>query len=270
VTEPLVQVDAFTAEPFRGNPAAVCLLDTPRVEEWMLAVAAEMNLSETAFVVLGPDDELPLRWFTPKVEVELCGHATLATAHVLWETGARDPEEPIRFATASGILTCSVDRDETIWMDFPALPSEEIDEPAGLADALGAAPVRVARNRHDHLVELADAAAVRTLAPDFGAVAAIETRAVVVTAPADGDGDVDEAVDFVSRCFGPRVGIDEDPVTGSAHCALGPWWAPRLGRTELIGHQVSARGGIVHVDVRDERVRLGGRAVTVLRGELVE
>ena len=269
----LFQVDAFTEEPFRGNPAAVCLLDDPRVEEWMLAVAVEMNLSETAFVLMGHGAspyELPLRWFTPKVEVELCGHATLAAAHVLWETGARDPEEPIRFATASGILTCNVDRDETIWMDFPALPSEEIDEPAGLADALGAAPVRVARNRHDHLVELADAVTVRELAPDFGAIAAIETRAVVVTALADGDDDVDEDVDFVSRCFGPRVGIDEDPVTGSAHCALGPWWAARLARTELVGHQVSARGGIVHVDVRDERVRIGGRAVTVLRGELVE
>jgi len=267
VTVPLFQVDAFTDEPFRGNPAAVCILDAPRDEAWMLAVAAEMNLSETAFVVPA-ERRFSLRWFTPKVEVELCGHATLATAHVLWETGARDPEEPIPFATASGILTCTVDRDEAIWMDFPGLPSEEIDEPAGLADALGAAPVWVARNRHDHLVELADAATVRELAPDLGAIAAIETRAVVVTALADAGND--EGADFVSRCFGPRVGIDEDPVTGSAHCALGPWWAPRLGRTELVGHQVSARGGIVHVEVRDERVRLGGRAVTVLRGELVE
>ncbi len=155
----LFQVDAFTEQPFRGNPAAVCVLDAPRDDAWMLAVAAEMNLSETAFVVVDDEgDQLPLRWFTPRVEVDLCGHATLATAHVLWESGTRSPEEPLVFATASGPLTCTVDRDETIWMDFPALPSEEIEEPAGLAAALGATPVRVARNRHDHLVELADAA----------------------------------------------------------------------------------------------------------------
>ena len=162
----LFQVDAFTEQPFRGNPAAVCVLDTPRDDAWMLAVAAEMNLSETAFVVVDDaGDQLPLRWFTPRVEVDLCGHATLATAHVLWESGTRSPEEPLVFATASGPLTCTVDRDETIWMDFPALPSEEIGEPAGLAAALGATPVRVARNRHDHLVELADAGTVARSRP---------------------------------------------------------------------------------------------------------
>jgi PhzF family phenazine biosynthesis protein len=265
VSLPLFQVDAFTDEPFRGNPAAVCVLDAPRDDAWMLAVAAEMNLSETAFVVAdeGSGGGLPLRWFTPKMEVDLCGHATLATAHVLWESGTCSPDEPLRFATASGTLTCRLDRDETVWMDFPALPSEEIEEPVGLAAALGAAPVRVARNVHDHLVELADAASVCALTPDFDAIAAIETRAVVVTARAD-----DGHADFVSRCFGPRVGIDEDPVTGSAHCALGPWWAARLGRAALVGRQLSARGGVVRVEVGDERVRLGGRAVTVLRGEL--
>jgi PhzF family phenazine biosynthesis protein len=267
VNLPLFQVDAFTDEPFGGNPAAVCMLDAPRDERWMLAVAAEMNLSETAFVVAA-ERGFSLRWFTPKVEVELCGHATLATAHVLWETAACSPDSPIRFATASGVLECTVDRDETVWMDFPALPSEEIAEPDGLAAALGARPVRVARNRHDHLVELADAPTVRALVPDLDAIAAIETRAVVVTALADAGNP--EGADFVSRCFGPRVGIDEDPVTGSAHCALGPWWAARLGRTELVGHQVSARGGIVRVEVRDDRVRLGGHAVTVTRGELVD
>jgi PhzF family phenazine biosynthesis protein len=267
---PLFQVDAFSAQPFRGNPAAVCLLDAPRPADWMLAVAAEMNLSETAFVVVdGSDGELPLRWFTPKVEVDLCGHATLATAHVLWATGTCDPGESIRFATASGDLTCTVDGDETIWMDFPALPSEPIDQPDGLAEALGAPPVRVARNRHDHLVELADAVTVRALTPDLHALARIETRAVVVTALADGGDDVDEDIDFVSRCFGPRVGIDEDPVTGSAHCALGPWWAPRIGRNRLVGHQVSARGGTVQVDVRDDRVGIGGTAFTVLQANLV-
>ncbi len=157
----LFRVDAFTEQPFRGNPAAVCVISAPRDDAWMLAVAAEMNLSETAFVVVDDkSDQLPLRWFTRRVEVDLCGHATLATAHVLWESAVRSPEEPLVFATASGPLTCTVDRDETIWMDFPALPSEEIGEPAGLAAALGATPVRVARNRHDHLVELADAGTV--------------------------------------------------------------------------------------------------------------
>ena len=269
MTLPLFQVDAFTRDRFRGNPAAVCLLDGPRDDAWMLSVAAEMNLSETAFLVVDAgagNDRLPLRWFTPKVEVDLCGHATLATAHVLWETGHLGPDDPARFDTASGVLECRLTDDGTIWMDFPALVSEEIDEPPGLATALGATPVRVARNRHDHLVELADAATVRTLTPDFAAVARIETRAVVVTALADAGADAD----FVSRCFGRRVGIDEDPVTGSAHCALGPWWAARLGRAKLVGHQVSARGGIVRVDVRDDRVHLGGHAVTVLRGELAE
>jgi PhzF family phenazine biosynthesis protein len=212
--------------------------------------------------------ELPLRWFTPQVEVDLCGHATLATAHVLWESGLRSPDAPLPFATASGTLTCTIDRDGTIWMDFPALPSEVIEEPPGLSAALGATPVRVARNHHDHLVELADSATVRALTPEFVALARIETRAIVVTAAADDENE--EGADFVSRCFAPRVGIDEDPVTGSAHCALGPWWAARLGRAELAGHQVSARGGIVHVDVRDERVRLGGHAVNVMRGELAE
>jgi PhzF family phenazine biosynthesis protein len=267
VTLPLFQVDAFTDEPFHGNPAAVCLLEEPRDEAWMFALAAEMNLSETAFVVAGEaGGALPLRWFTPKVEVDLCGHATLAAAHVLWESGARAPDGPVQFATASGVLVCERDRDRTIWMDFPALPSEEVEAPAELAAALGASPVRVARNRHDHLVELADAATVRALTPDFAALARIETRAVVVTAAADHDDEHD--ADFVSRCFAPRVGIDEDPVTGSAHCALGPWWAPRAGRTRLVGRQLSARGGTVLVSVHGDRVRLGGHAVTVVRGEL--
>ncbi|MFI5052870.1 MAG: PhzF family phenazine biosynthesis protein [Acidimicrobiia bacterium] len=263
---PLFQVDAFTAESFRGNPAAVCLLDDTADGAWMQSVATEMNLSETAFVAPAPDgDSYTLRWFTPKVEVDLCGHATLATAHTLWESYRLDPEEEARFHTASGELTCTVDADETIWMDFPALVSAEIDEPAGLAAALGVTPVRVARNHHQYLVELASVDEVRQLRPDLARIAAIETRAVVVTALAkDGDG-----CDFVSRCFAPRVGIDEDPVTGSAHCALGPWWAARRGRTRLVGYQASARGGVVQVEVQGERVRLGGHAVTVLRGELV-
>jgi PhzF family phenazine biosynthesis protein len=265
----LFHVDAFAEEPFHGNPAAVCLLDAPRADDWMLAVAAEMNLPETAFAIAcAPESagEHSLRWFTPKVEVELCGHATLATAHVLWETRKLDRDATAGFRTASGMLECTLAADGTIWMDFPSLRSVEIETPDGLAAALGAAPERVARNDHDYLVELGSAAVVRELRPDFARLASFDVRAVVVTALADPDDDHD----FVSRCFGPRVGIDEDPVTGSAHCALGPWWSTRIGRTELVGYQASTRAGIVRVRVEEDRVHLGGRAVTVVHGALVE
>jgi predicted PhzF superfamily epimerase YddE/YHI9 len=264
VSVPLYQIDAFTTERFRGNPAAVCLLDAPATDSWMQSVAAEMNLSETAFLVpAATAGEYDLRWFTPTVEVDLCGHATLASAHVLWETERVERAESVRFHTRSGTLS-AVDGGAAIWLDFPALPSEPVTDVPGLPDALGAAPVHVARNLHDHLVEVADAATVRALAPDFELLLAVETRAVVVTAPSDEPG-----YDFVSRCFAPRAGINEDPVTGSAHCALGPWWAPRVGRNELVGYQASARGGVVQVQLRGDRVALGGRAVTVVRGELV-
>ncbi len=259
----LFQVDAFATEPFRGNPAAVCILDTPADEMWMQSVSAEMNLSETAFLVPGAaESHFALRWFTPVTEVELCGHATLASAHVLWETGRLPSAARATFDTASGVLTAA-QSDGAIWMDFPALPSEPVEAVPGLPEALGASPVTIARNRHQYLVELPTPADVRDLRPDFDAVAALETRAVVVTA-----GDHTGEYDFVSRCFAPRVGIPEDPVTGSAHCALGPWWAARLGVTELVGYQASARGGVVRVSVQGERVFLGGTAVTVLRGEL--
>jgi PhzF family phenazine biosynthesis protein len=264
VSIPLYQVDAFTDEPFRGNPAAVCVLDVPAPDAWMQSVAAEMNVSETAFVVAAATaGEYRLRWFTPIVEVDLCGHATLASAHVLWETARVAREEAVRFHTRSGTLTAVRKRD-TIWLDFPALSSTPIEEPPELTAALGAAPVNVARNTHDHLVEVTDAATVRALQPDFERLLAFETRAVVVTAASD-----EPDYDFVSRCFAPRAGITEDPVTGSSHCALGPWWAPRVGRNELVGYQASARGGVVRVQVHGDRVALGGRAVTVVRGELV-
>jgi PhzF family phenazine biosynthesis protein len=260
---PLFQVDAFATEPFRGNPAAVCILDTPADEWWMQAVAAEMNLSETAFLVpktIAPN--FSLRWFTPTAEVDLCGHATLASAHVLWETGRVPGAATVSFHTASGVLTAA-QSGGAIWMDFPALASEPVAAVPGLAGALGISPVTIGRNIHDYIVELASAADVTDLRPDFASIAALDTRAVVVTAR-DDRGDHD----FVSRCFAPRVGVPEDPVTGSAHCALGPWWADRLGRTDLVGYQASARGGVVHVQVRGDRVLLGGNAVTVLRGEL--
>ena len=259
---PLYQVDAFTDEAFRGNPAAVCLLGEAAPEEWMQRVAAEMNLSETAFLT-PRDDGYRLRWFTPTVEVELCGHATLASAHVLWESGQLRPDDVARFHTRSGLLTAARDEGD-ITLDFPASPSEDAAAPEGLAEALGVTPRRVARGRYDYLVEVDSGETVRRLAPDFRALGEIEVeRGVIVTAPgADG-------VDFVSRFFAPAAGVDEDPVTGSAHCCLGPYWSRRLGRTDLVGYQASERGGTVRVAVCGDRVLLGGRAVTVFRGELL-
>jgi PhzF family phenazine biosynthesis protein len=261
---PVHVVDAFTDEPFRGNPAAVCLLEQPAAEAWMQSVAAEMRHSETAFVVPGAA-AWGLRWFTPEVEVDLCGHGTLATAHVLWSTGAAAPGDPLAFDTRSGRLGARRDGDWIV-LDFPADEPAEAAPPAALLDGLGVDPARVVavrRFRFDWLVEVADAATVRGLVPDHARLKTVPVRGVVVTAPGDEAG-----VDFVSRFFGPASGVDEDPVTGSAHCALGPHWAPRLGRTDLVGRQVSARSGTVRVRVGPERVELGGRAVTVLVGTL--
>jgi PhzF family phenazine biosynthesis protein len=265
VPVPIFQVDAFADAAFRGNPAAVCLLDAPASAEWMQHVAAEMNLSETAFLVpRGSATDYDLRWFTPTTEVDLCGHATLASAHVLWETGRLAPDASARFHTRSGVLTATRDGDD-LTLDFPATPPEPADAPDGLAEALGAEPRRLARSRYDYLVEVADAATVRDLAPDFRALGGIDVaRGIIVTSRGD-----DGETDFVSRFFAPAVGVDEDPVTGSAHCCLAPYWADRLGRTALAGYQASRRGGTVRVEVVGDRVRLGGRAVTVLRGELV-
>lgn len=257
-----MQVDAFTAVPYRGNPAAVCMLASPRDAAWMQAVAAEMNLAETAFLAPRADG-FDLRWFTPTVEVDLCGHATLASAHALWDTGVLPPGAAARFATRSGWLTCER-RGGWIEMDFPEERAAPVDAPAGLAAALGAAPRWVGRNRFDYLVEVESAAAVRALVPDQAALAAVECRGVIVTAPADTPGH-----DFVSRFFAPRAGIPEDPVTGSAHCCLGPFWSERLGTPEVVGYQASARGGVVRVRPRGPRVTLAGQAVTVLRGHLV-
>ena len=260
----LFHVDAFAEGPFTGNPAAVCVLtdDFSASDEWMRAIAGEMNLSETAFVRPRDDGDWDLRWFTPRVEVDLCGHATLATAHVLWTEDSTDAEI-LRFHTRSGVLTATR-TDELVELDFPALANTPLDPPDALAAALGVEPVAAARNVHDLLVEVVDAAAVRSLVPDLDAVAAIDARAIVVTARSD-----DARYDFVSRCFGPRVGIDEDPATGSAHCALATYWAERLGRTEFRAYQASARGGTLLVTLEGDRVRLGGTAVTISRGELI-
>ncbi len=254
------QIDAFADRPFSGNPAAVCLLPAWRGDSWLQAVAAEMNLSETAFLV--PRGEaFELRWFTPAVEVALCGHATLASAHCLWESGRLHPGAAARFHTRSGLLTAR-QRNGAIEMDFPATPTFPADPPAGLTAALGFEPVCVRRGGSDLLVEAASERALRAVRPDFPALAKLDARGVIVTAPGGG------ACDFVSRFFAPAAGIDEDPVTGSAHCALGPFWGSRLGKTELRGYQASKRGGHVGVRLAGDRVVLIGKAATVFQAEL--
>ena len=256
------QVDAFTDTPFEGNPAAVCLLPSARDDGWMQSVAREMNLSETAFLVHQADG-FGLRWFTPAVEVALCGHATLASAHLLWEEGHLPPARQARFHTKSGLLTG--DRaGEWIELDFPAKREEAAPAPPGLAEALGVTPTYVGRNQFDYLVEVDAEATVRRLTPNHAALAALPVRGVIVTSRADS-----ADYDFVSRFFAPGSGVPEDPVTGSAHCALGPFWHARLGKSELVAYQASPRGGIVRVRVAGDRVKLGGKAITVLRGELL-
>lgn len=261
MNHPIYTVDAFTQQPFGGNPAAVCLLDEPRDAGWMQQVAAEMNLSETAFLQQTGPGEWDLRWFTPKVEVDLCGHATLASAHVLWQRG--ETAETLRFQTRSGTLT-AVRENDAIRLDFPAQPAADSSAPSGLTEALGVTPQYVGRSRDDVLVVVEDARTVIDLSPDFTRLASIDTRGVMVTAPGDRQG-----IDFVSRFFAPRVGIPEDPVTGSAHCCLTPYWAERLGKTELRAIQASARVGELTVRLNGERVELVGHAVTTLEGRFL-
>ena len=259
---PVFKVDSFAAAPFAGNPAGVCLLDSPADPTWMQNIAREMNLSETAFLCR-EGDGFRLRWFTPLVEVEMCGHATLATAHVLWETGRLPRTSLARFQTLSGLLSAEW-KDGWIELDFPATPPNETAPPPGLLEALGLSAARwVGRSRFDALVEADSAATVRALAPDFGALRRVQVRGTIVTAASDEAG-----CDFVSRFFAPAVGVDEDPVTGSAHAALTPYWSKRLGKDALVAKQVSARGGVLRVRSAGERVRIAGQAVTVLVGEL--
>jgi PhzF family phenazine biosynthesis protein len=259
---PLFQVVAFTDRPFAGNPAAICILNEPGDAAWMQQVAREMNLSETAFLSR-QDDGYSLRWFTPAVEVALCGHATLASAHVLWEQGYLQAGAQARFHTQSGLLTAVQDGD-WIEMDFPAKPEQPAESIPGLAEALGITPLYVGMSQFDCLVEVESEASVRELQPDLARLAAIPARGIIVTSRASTPG-----YDFVSRFFGPSVGVPEDPVTGSAHCVLSPFWSKRLGRPRLIGYQASPRGGVVRVQLDGERVRLGGQAVTIMRGELL-
>lgn len=257
-------VDAFASRPFEGNPAAVCLPPPDATPAWMQAVASELALSETAFLQPDENGSWGLRWFTPTREVDLCGHATLASAHVLWESGRLAASATARFRTRSGWLRCERPSPPAIRMDFPSRPAAAYDAPGGLADALGADIRWCGRSADDLLVELPHASVVRGLAPDLAALASLPVRGVIVTAASDAP-----AHDFVSRFFAPAVGVPEDPVTGSAHCTLGPFWAARLGRVSLRGWQASRRGGCVAVDVLGERVALSGHAVTTWRGEWV-
>jgi len=263
MTIKLFQVDAFTDTAYKGNPAAVCLLDQAKADGWMQNVAAEMNLSETAFL-LPKEDGYELRWFTPTVEEVLCGHATLASAHILWEYGYLKESEQARFTTLSGLLTAAK---KGIWteLDFPIEPETPTDElPDKLIDGLGVTPIYLGKNRLDYLVEVASEEIVRKIKPDFDLLSKIPGRGFIVTSRANS-----KDYDFVSRFFAPKDGVIEDPVTGSAHCCLGPFWGNRLGKKDMVGYQVSSRGGTVHVTVCGNRIHLSGQAVTILRGELL-
>jgi PhzF family phenazine biosynthesis protein len=259
---PLFLVDAFAipGRPFSGNPAAVCLLESWPDDRWLAGVAGEMNQSETAFLV-PHEGVFDLRWLTPQVEVDLCGHATLASAFILWHTGVAD--EPIRFSTRSGILS-AVRRGRLIELDFPLEAPEQMTAPDGLREALGITPTYVGQGRFDCFVEVESDSVLRGMAPDFARLATVACRGVIVTARS-----TDPAFDFVSRFFAPASGINEDPVTGSAHCTLAGYWNQKLGKSEFKAYQASARGGVIDVRIQKDRVVLGGEAVLVAQGECV-
>ena len=257
----ITQVDAFTNEAFRGNSAAVCVLSGPREDQWMQLVAREMNLSETAFL-LSESDGYRLRWFTPVQEVRLCGHATLASAHVLWEEGFLKRDQQARFQTLSGLLTADW-KDGWIELDFPSLATEEMPAPRELLQGIGAPIVFSGKSKHAWLLQLESEESLRSVTPDFGLLKKLD-RDVIVTSSSNS-----RDYDFLSRYFAPRYSIDEDPVTGSAHCVLGPYWEKKLGKKELNAYQASERGGFLKVRVSGDRVLLLGQAITVFRGELV-
>lgn len=259
---PIFQVDSFTNHAFAGNPAGVCLLDQPAEPEWMSAVAREMNLSETAFLVR-VEDGYQLRWFTPAVEVDLCGHATLASAHILWESGCISPRAEVRFHTRSGLLTARL-QDGWISMNFPAQPVQAVSAPPDLVASLKVSPCFVGKNKADYLLEVASEDEVRRVTPDYAALKTVPVRGVIVTSRSS-----TPEFDFVSRFFAPAVGVNEDPVTGSAHTCLTPYWSEKLGKTEMNAYQASARGGVLRVCYMGERVLISGQAVTVLRADLL-
>lgn len=259
----IIQVDAFTNIPFAGNPAAVCVLPAPQEDSWMQHVAQEMNLSETAFL-LQQENGFSLRWFTPTVEVDLCGHATLASAHVLWSEGHLPSDQPAHFHTRSGLLTAE-HHDQWITLNFPANPSKDTKVLPGLFKALNVPIREVYESSLGYLVEVDSEACVRQMRPNFALLSTLPVHGIIVTSLADATPEYD----FVSRFFAPAIGINEDPVTGSAHCVLGPFWRDRLNQSEFLAYQASARGGVVKVRCEGDRVILGGQAVTVLRGELL-
>ena len=285
----LYQVDAFAHEKFKGNPAAVCILpddfqfSDKSNEQWMQNLAAEMNLSETAFVKKSapnsnntknvkkggdgykakkPSESFDLRWFTPKTEVDLCGHATLATAHILWQEGLLNKNHPALFNTRSGRLQASLNQSQ-ITMDFPVDPIEKTKEPVGLEMALGCPALGTYQAGQDLLVEVKDEQTVAALKPSFQQLSLIPVRCIIVTAQG-------KKVDFVSRVFGPAVGVNEDPVTGSTHCSLTPFWAERLQKKTMQALQLSQRGGALAVELKGERVAISGQAITVFKGEIFE
>ncbi|MBD0335377.1 MAG: PhzF family phenazine biosynthesis protein [Cyanobacteria bacterium Co-bin13] len=262
MTQTVIQVDAFTNQPFAGNPAAVCVMAQAAEADWMGAIAAEMNLSETAF--LYPiEDGFHLRWFTPAAEVDLCGHATLASAHTLWSEGHLNPEQEARFHTRSGLLT-AIREGDWITLNFPSNPVQPAAMPPALQAALQNLPVKfVGKDAKHYLVELETESAVRELAPDFSLIASLPMQGVIVTSQGN-----ESEFDFVSRFFAPTIGINEDPVTGAAHCSLAPYWQEKLGKSIFLAYQASARGGVVKVRCECDRVFLSGQAVTVMRGEL--
>lgn len=259
---PLFLVDAFADRPFAGNPAAVCLLEEEAPAEWMQEVAGELNLSETAFLVPGTDS-FGLRWFTPRFEVDLCGHATLASAHVLWSTGTVPGDRELAFETRSGLLGAKR-RGDWITLDFPVDAPEACDPPNGLEESLGVEPSWFGRGKNYEFAEVASEAELRGLDPDFGRLQRLIPVGVCVTARSESP-----QYDFVSRFFAPSAGIDEDPATGSAHCMLAPYWAERIGKTAMTAFQASPRGAFLRVRLEDDRVAIEGQAVTVLRGTLV-
>lgn len=256
----IYQVDAFTEKPFKGNPAAVCILESDVTEKWMQDVAGEMNLSETAFLI-PMNDGYGLRWFTPDFEIDLCGHATLASAHILWEKGYLKHEQEARFYTKSGLLTAKIN-EGWIQLNFPATPAEDTEAPAELAEALGINPIYVGKNIFDYFIEVESEDIVKNITPDLTKLMKVPMRGVIVTAKS-------KEYDFVSRFFAPEIGLFEDPVTGSAHCCLGPYWKKKLGKDIFNAYQASARGGVLKVQVDGDRVLLSGKAVTVMEGRLL-
>jgi len=263
LTNLIFQVDSFTKEPFKGNPAGVCVFTDEKDAVWMQNVAAEMNLSETAFVRRRSDGSFDLRWFTPTCEVDLCGHATLAAAHVLWETALLEADQAAQFHSRSGVLTADK-KDEFIQLDFPSVASDPTKAVKTLERALGVSSVAVVKHRFGSLVEVETPDIVRELQPKLPALAKVAGDLHIVTAKNDSP-----EYDFISRVFCPRIGIDEDPVTGAAHCCLGPYWMGKTGKEDFNAFQASKRGGSMIVRVRGERVKLEGQAVTVIRGQIV-